>query len=70
MAPAALGLSGLDESRHVGDKSYKKNIASTLHDHTYGITSDPLTQFSCVLAALIHDVDRKFYIVIGASQLA
>ena len=20
-----------------------------LHDHTYGITSDPLTQFSCVL---------------------
>jgi len=26
-----------------------------LHDHTYGITSDPLTQFSCVLSALIHD---------------
>jgi 3'5'-cyclic nucleotide phosphodiesterase/Adenylate and Guanylate cyclase catalytic domain len=25
-------------------------------DHTYGITSDPLTQFSCVLSALIHDV--------------
>jgi 3'5'-cyclic nucleotide phosphodiesterase len=34
------------------------DIASTLHDHTYGITSDPLTQFSCVLAALIHDVDH------------
>jgi class 3 adenylate cyclase len=33
-------------------------IASTLHDHTYGITSDPLTQFSCVLSALIHDVDH------------
>ena len=30
----------------------------TLHDHTYGITSDPLTQFSCVLSALIHDVDH------------
>ena len=29
-----------------------------LHDHTYGITSDPLTQFSCVLSALIHDVDH------------
>lgn len=28
---------------------------TTLHDHTYGITSDPLTQFSCVLSALIHD---------------
>ena len=26
-----------------------------LHDHTYGITSDPLTQFSVVLSALIHD---------------
>lgn len=30
----------------------------TLHDHTYGITSDPLTQFSCVFSALIHDVDH------------
>jgi 3'5'-cyclic nucleotide phosphodiesterase len=29
-----------------------------LHDHSYGITSDPLTQFSCVLASLIHDVDH------------
>ena len=33
-------------------------IDSTLHDHTYGITSDPLTQFSLVFAALIHDVDH------------
>jgi len=32
---------------------------STLHDHTYGITSDPLTQFACILAALIHDVDHQ-----------
>ncbi|KAG7371467.1 adenylate cyclase [Nitzschia inconspicua] len=31
------------------------NEASALHDHTYGITSDPLTQFSVVLSALIHD---------------
>ena len=29
------------------------------HDHTYGITSDPLTQFAVVLAALIHDVDHR-----------
>lgn len=29
-----------------------------LHDHTYGITSDPLTQFAVVLSALIHDVDH------------
>ena len=26
------------------------------HDTSYGITSDPLTQFSVVFAALIHDV--------------
>jgi hypothetical protein len=34
-------------------------LASTLHDHTYGITSDPLTQFACVFSALIHDVDHQ-----------
>jgi 3'5'-cyclic nucleotide phosphodiesterase len=33
----------------------KDGAMTTLHDHTYGITSDPLTQFSCVLSALIHD---------------
>ncbi|GAX13615.1 hypothetical protein FisN_14Lh377 [Fistulifera solaris] len=31
----------------------------TLHDHTYGITSDPLTQFAAAFAALIHDVDHQ-----------
>mmetsp|Transcript_1770 Transcript_1770/g.3541 ORF Transcript_1770/g.3541 Transcript_1770/m.3541 type:complete len:561 (-) Transcript_1770:185-1867(-) len=35
------------------------NVCSTLHDHTYGITSDPLTQFACILAALIHDVGHQ-----------
>ena len=35
-----------------------KDLVSTLHDHTYGITSDPLTQFACVFSALIHDVDH------------
>ena len=30
----------------------------TLHDHTYGITSDPLTRFACVFSALIHDIDH------------
>jgi class 3 adenylate cyclase len=32
--------------------------AVELHDHTYGITSDPLTQFAVVLSALIHDIDH------------
>ena len=30
-----------------------------LHDHTYGITSDPLTRFAVVLSALIHDVEHQ-----------
>jgi hypothetical protein len=29
-----------------------------LHDHAYGITSDPLTQFACTFLALIHGVDH------------
>lgn len=29
-----------------------------LHDHTFGITSDPLTQFACGFSALIHDLDH------------
>lgn len=33
----------------------ERRLASTLHHHTYGITSDPLTQFSCCYCALIHD---------------
>lgn len=30
----------------------------SLHDHSYGITSDPLTQFACAFSALIHDADH------------
>mmetsp|Transcript_86 Transcript_86/g.225 ORF Transcript_86/g.225 Transcript_86/m.225 type:complete len:98 (-) Transcript_86:406-699(-) len=40
------------------DANMKRKLASTLHDHTYGITSDPLTHFSLVFSALIHDVDH------------
>jgi hypothetical protein len=49
---------------NVNENDNKKNstralfVASTLHDHTYGITSDPLTQFACIFSALIHDVDH------------
>lgn len=35
------------------DMDFEKH--EQLHDHTYGITSDPLTQFACVFSALIHD---------------
>uniref|UniRef100_A0A7S3P462 PDEase domain-containing protein n=2 Tax=Amphora coffeiformis TaxID=265554 RepID=A0A7S3P462_9STRA len=34
------------------------DVAVTLHDHTYGITSDPLTQFACIFSALVHDADH------------
>jgi hypothetical protein len=36
-----------------------KSIASEIHDYTYGITSDPLTQFAAIFCALIHDVDHR-----------
>lgn len=52
VAPATTEL-----STDIQDLS-NPGAAATLHDHTYGITSDPLTQFSCALSALIHDVDH------------
>jgi len=33
-------------------------IGRVLHEHTFGITSDPLTQFACVFSALVHDADH------------
>jgi hypothetical protein len=35
------------------------NLAHALHDHTFGITSDPLTHFATVISALIHDTDHR-----------
>jgi hypothetical protein len=37
-----------------------------LHDHTYGITSDPLTQFACVFSALIHDGTFQTHQIVSA----
>ena len=54
VAPADIEITG----ESVDDKVLAAH-ASTLHDHTYGITSDPLTQFACVFSALIHDVDHS-----------
>jgi 3'5'-cyclic nucleotide phosphodiesterase len=36
----------------------QKHKATKVHDYSYGIASDPLTQFAVVLSALIHDVDH------------
>eukprot|EP00339_Tiarina_fusa_P025870 CAMPEP_0117038588 /NCGR_PEP_ID=MMETSP0472-20121206/27141_1 /TAXON_ID=693140 ORGANISM="Tiarina fusus, Strain LIS" /NCGR_SAMPLE_ID=MMETSP0472 /ASSEMBLY_ACC=CAM_ASM_000603 /LENGTH=1208 /DNA_ID=CAMNT_0004748853 /DNA_START=141 /DNA_END=3768 /DNA_ORIENTATION=+ len=38
--------------------SYKNDDFQVLHETTYGITSDPLTQFALAFSALIHDVDH------------
>eukprot|EP00339_Tiarina_fusa_P025852 CAMPEP_0117000886 /NCGR_PEP_ID=MMETSP0472-20121206/3077_1 /TAXON_ID=693140 ORGANISM="Tiarina fusus, Strain LIS" /NCGR_SAMPLE_ID=MMETSP0472 /ASSEMBLY_ACC=CAM_ASM_000603 /LENGTH=1264 /DNA_ID=CAMNT_0004700725 /DNA_START=238 /DNA_END=4032 /DNA_ORIENTATION=+ len=43
------------DTRGDGDTSNPAN----LHDYTFGITSDPLTQFTLVFCALIHDVDHS-----------
>ncbi len=48
-------------SRIVAPQSSGDNISDSallLHNITYGITSDPLTQFACTLSAVIHDVDH------------
>jgi hypothetical protein len=45
-------------STDTGTKKSLEVDALALHDHTYGITSDPLTQFACIFAAMIHDVDH------------
>lgn len=47
IAPTDLVGRGLNEF-----EGHSK-VAEVLHDHTYGITSDPLTQFACLFSALI-----------------
>lgn len=49
------------------DENVKRRRASALHDQTFGITSDPLTQFACAFSALIHDCD---HVGVPNSQLA
>ena len=49
VAPSEVDLSGRD---------LNTDAHKMLHDHTYGITSDPLTQLACAVTALIHDVDH------------
>ena len=42
--------------------SDEERLERLKHDNTYGITSDPLTQFSVVLSALVHDGTCSFNI--------
>jgi hypothetical protein len=50
----------LDDSDDGSQGSIDEDLKRRLHDHTYGITSDPLTQFACMFSALIHDAGRSF----------
>ncbi|CAB9496705.1 Receptor-type guanylate cyclase gcy [Seminavis robusta] len=45
-------------SRIIAPRDLDSTTSAALHDHTYGITSDPLTQLACAFSALIHDVDH------------
>ena len=45
-------------SRIVAPSDEELDQDKKLHDNSYGITSDPLTQFACAFSALIHDVDH------------
>lgn len=47
-----------EESAVYSERKQNQMLAARIHDHTYGITSDPLTQFAVVFSALIHDVDH------------
>ena len=52
------------DTQKAGSKKYGaadevEKYAARLHDHTYGINSDPLTQFGIVLSALMHDMGHK-----------
>lgn len=49
----------VSDDRHSSDKQLQFQYESKLHDHTYGITSDPLTHFACVFSALIHDAGHR-----------
>ena len=49
----------LGEDDSLEDVQVTDNMAAMLHHHTFGIASDPLTQFGLVFAALIHAVDHQ-----------
>jgi hypothetical protein len=36
----------------------RKSVNNLSRDHTFGVTSDPITQFGTVFAAIIHNVDH------------
>ena len=54
-------MSRIAAPTHLDDLESDDEAAAAAHDHTYGITSDPLTQLACAFSALIHDVGMFCY---------
>jgi hypothetical protein len=52
-------LSRIVEPFELDSEGNSKKADEALNDHTYSITSDPLTQFACVFSALVHEVDHS-----------
>ena len=59
--PATVTNTG--STRQVPHRTDSFDFCFVLCSHTYGITSDPLTQFAVVLSALIHDVSSRCSVV-------
>ncbi len=47
------------ESTSSGENERGGIFKSSLHAYTYGISSDPLTQFALLFSALVHDIDHS-----------
>jgi hypothetical protein len=59
IAPADVHEESDEQAAAQDSKTVQTRHASNLHDHIYGITSDPLTQFAVIFSVLIHDVDHQ-----------
>lgn len=59
VAPDLASINARHDSNEINTSVHLTNDMKDLHDHTYGITSDPLTQLAVVMSALIHDVDHR-----------
>ena len=59
VAPTELDLDSCKDNTSSNKNRKGSTTTTSLHDHTYGITSDPLTQFTCAFSALVHDVDHQ-----------
>ena len=52
-------LSRIVEADEVKENMKTRTLAKDMHGYTFGLTSDPLTQFAIIFSALIHDLDHS-----------